>query len=275
MCLLYPLTRLAPPIAERFWPGQFARARANMARVLGPRVDAAEVDRRTRTAFRNYARYMLHLLWMTNVSAEQRARGVDLRGVDAIDAALARGKGVILVTAHIGHWDLAAAVLAARGYCVHAPVDTLEPPEWNARVQGIRASIGINPIPVETGLRHLVAALKRNEVLAMVVDRPLREGGAAIRFFGRQTRVPDGAARLALRTGATIIVAACTRHGNRFVNRVFEMPAMAPSAAPAGDPAMVTQAIFDRLERFIRQYPEQWYMFREMWPTTHDPEHPS
>ena len=256
---------LGPPVA-RAWGGQYARATANMRRVLGPDAPSWEVDRRVRAVFQHYARYLIDVLCLPSMGRAELERAVDVVGWEHIPAALGRGKGMLLVTGHIGNWDLPAALLAARGYPVNAIVERLEPPAWNERVQEIRERVGLKAIPMETGAREMFACLQRNEVLAILMDRPLAEGGVPVRFFGRPTRAPEGIASLALRTGASVVGAVGLRRGGRFVAVVSPPLQFEPSGDRERDVQALTQLLFDWLERQVRQHPDQWYQFRDMWP---------
>lgn len=262
----YLLADLLGPLVARAWGGQFAHAAANMRTILGPGTPSAEVERRVREVFRNYGRYLIDVLCLPSMDRADLERTVDVVGWEHLPNTLARGNGLILVSGHIGNWDVPAALLAARGYPVNAIVERLEPPAWNERVQAIRGRSGIRPISMETGAREMFACLKRNEILALVIDRPLCVGGVPVRFFGRETRVPEGAARIALRTGASIVVAVGLRRGSRFVTIVDPPIAFEPSGDRERDVRALTQRVVDHLERHIRQHPGQWYMFRDMWP---------
>jgi len=257
----------APPIAQA-WSGQHARATANMRRVLGPDAGPAEVERRVRQVFRNYGRYSIDVLCLPQFDRHELERVVDIVGWEHIAAALGRGRGMLLITGHIGNWDLPAALVAARGFPVNAVVERLEPPAWNERVQAIRERVGLHAIPMETGAREMYACLRRNEILAVVVDRPLASGGAPVRFFGAETRIPDGVARLALRTGASIVGAVGVRRGDRVVAVVSPPLQFEPTAHRDRDVIALTQLVTTWLERQIRQHPSQWYMFRDMWPAS-------
>ena len=262
----YIVADVLGPLVARAWGGQYAHATANMRTVLGPGAPPALVRRRVRQVFRNYARYLIDELCLPSMGREQLERTVDVIGWEHISNALARGKGLVLITGHIGNWEVPAALLAARGFPVNAIVERLEPPAWNERVQAIRERVGLRAIPMESGVREMFACLRRNEVLALLIDRPLRTGGVPVRFFGRETRVPDGAARLALRTGASVIGAVGLRRGGRFVAVVSPPLAFEPTGDRERDVRALTQHIMDWLERQVRQHPGQWYMFRDMWP---------
>jgi KDO2-lipid IV(A) lauroyltransferase len=262
----YRLADLVLPLALLGWPGQVRRASANMRRVLGSGVSEREVRRRVRLAFRNYARYLIDLLWLGQSTQDDREAIVTILGWDHIVQALGQGNGLLIVTGHLGSWDLPAAVLAGRGFPVNVIVETLEPPAWNRRVQAIRERIGLRAIPMETGGRELYAALGRNETVAVVFDRPLKTGGVPVWFFGAETRLPEGVARLALRTGAAVVGAVGIRRGERVITVVsppFDVP---PTGDRRQDVRRLTQTMAAWFEAQVRQHPSQWFMFRDFWP---------
>lgn len=262
----YRVADLLLPLVLAGWSGQVERASRNMRRVLGPGVPEREVRRRTRLAFRNYARYLVDLLWLAGSTHEERAAITTIVGWDHVVEALSRGKGMVLVSAHFGNWDLPAAVMAGRGYPVNVIVETLQPPAWNARVQAIREAIGLRAIPMETGVRELYAALGRNETVAVTFDRPLDRGGVPVRYFGAETSVPEGVARLALRTGAAVVGAVGLRRGDRVICLVSAPFEVVTTGDRQRDVQALTQTIVNWLERHVRQHPSQWFMFRDFWP---------
>ena len=263
----YRLADLLLPLVLLGGPGQVRRAGANMRRILGSGASEAEARRRTTRAFRNYARYTIDLLWLSRSTVDEREAICDVEGWEHITAALERGRGLIIVTGHVGNWDLPGAILAGRGYPVNAIVETLQPPAWNARVQAIRSRIGLRAIAVESSGRALYDALLQNETVAVVFDRPLATGGVAVSFFGAETRLPEGVARLALRTGAAVIGAVGLRRGDRIVAKVSPPFTMMRRGDRASDVQALTQTMAAWLERLVRQHPDQWFMFRDFWPS--------
>lgn len=251
----------------RFYRPQKRNALRNMRRLLGPDASRAEVQSRVDAVFRNYGKYMVDLLRLPSLGSDVLLSSIKVDGIEHIDEALARGRGLILVTGHIGNWDHAGAVLSAQRYAVAVVVDTLTPPRWNAKVQAIRRELGMNAIPTENGIRDMVQVLRRNQILGILIDKPLSDGGAEVQFLGRQTRVPAGAATLALRTGAMIVPAVIVRDGDQFRAHVGEPIRPEKSGDRSADVQVMTQCIMSRLEGWIRQYPEQWFMFRDMWPS--------
>lgn len=262
----YRVADLLLPLVLAGWPGQVRRASQNMRRILGNGASEQEVRRRTGLAFRNYARYLVDLLWLARSSHADREAITTIPGWEHIVEALSRGKGMLLVTGHLGNWDLPAAVMAGRGFPVNVIVETLEPPAWNDRVQAIRERIGLHAIPMETGARELYAALGRNETVAVVFDRPLEHGGVPVTFFSSETRVPEGIARLALRTGAAVVGAVGIRRGDKVIAQVSPPFDVRVTGDRHQDVAALTQTIVSWLEGCVRQYPSQWFMFRDFWP---------
>lgn len=263
--IAYRLAAWSTPIAlALFARGHHRRATDNMRQVLGPQADPHDAARLTRAAFANYARYMIDLVRLPHLQPSDFLHNVRVEGWEHVDAAYRVGKGVVFATGHIGNWDMAGAAFAARGRPVSALVETLKPERWNERVQRTRTAAGVKAIPVEHGLRDMLAALRKQEGLAVLVDRPLTSDGVPVTFFGRTTRVPGGAATLALRTGSPVVPAALVRdpRGNGYLAHIGP-----PILGERGeDPSLVMQRIMSWLEGIIRRYPDQWFMFRHMWP---------
>jgi len=255
-----------PLVLQIFARGHLRRATDNMRQVLGPQADPREAARVTRAAFANYARYMVDLVRLPHLKPRELFDNIRVEGWEHVEIAYRHGKGVVFATGHIGNWDMAGAAFAARGRPVSALVETLEPARWNERVQKTRTAAGVKAIPIEKGPREMIAALRKQEGLAVLVDRPLDEDGVAVTFFGRTTRVPGGAATLALRTGSPVVPAALVRdpRGRGYLAHIGP-----PIVGNKGDDAsIVMQGIMSWLEGIIRRYPDQWFMFRRMWPAS-------
>ncbi|HEY1298051.1 MAG TPA: lysophospholipid acyltransferase family protein, partial [Chloroflexota bacterium] len=254
-----------PLVLEVFARGHLRRATDNMRQVLGPYAAPGEARRLTRAAFANYARYMVDLVRLPHLKSRELIDNIRIEGWEHVEAAYRVGTGVVFATGHIGNWDMAGAAFAARGRPVSALVETLKPARWNERVQRTRNAAGVKAIPIENGPREMLAALRKQEGLAVLVDRPLASEGVPVTFFGRPTRVPGGAATLALRTGSPVVPAALVRDpaGAGYLAHIGP-----PIVGQKGDdPSLVMQRIMSWLEGIIRRYPDQWFMFRQMWPT--------
>jgi KDO2-lipid IV(A) lauroyltransferase len=256
-----------------FWvlPGKRAAVLRNMEHVLGPDASPAHLRLVAKRSFRNYAKYLSEFTHLPRWSASD-LEGLmsDVQGWEHIEQAMRGGKGAIFVTPHFGNWDVAGWYFGQR-YAFAAVVEPLEPPELDALVQGWRLAKHIGIIPLATAARGVRRALQKGGLVALVVDRPThaRSEGVRVRFFGSWTRVPAGAAHFALRTGAPVIAAGAWRTP-RNTYAAFARPALHFQPTPGGDPehdlAQVMQRIMEEIEAIVRSHPDQWYMFRSMWP---------
>ncbi len=263
--LCYGLAALIAPITFALWREKRENALRNMAQVLGAQAHPREVQRLALRSFVNYGKYLIDMLRLTGVKGAELEHRITVEGWDHFQRAVEKGSGLIFVGGHIGNSDLAAALLAGRGFPVHVITEPLEPPRWDALVQAAREAVGLTVIPMGSALRSL-RVLHQKGILAFLIDRPLEDEGVMVQFFGGTIRVPAGAAGLALRSNAQVLGAYIVREGRSYVARIDPAIAVPTTGDHPEDLRRLTQAIFDWLERVIRQYPDQWFMFRRMWP---------
>lgn len=239
---------------------------ANMLQVVGDRDTAVATAKR---AFRNYGRYLVDFVRAPKIRPEAIREKVRFNHWDAIDEAMREGHGVIFVLMHFGNWDMGGPVLAERGYKVNVIAETFEHDRLNEAVVSARQVRGMNVIPAEHAAMGIVRALRRNEILGILIDRPMAEGGVEVNFFGRPTTVPAGPAWIALRTGARVLPAALVRaRDSEDVTLALvdlEVRVCRTSDMEA-DVRQLTHRFMESHERFIRAHPDQWFMFRPMWP---------
>jgi KDO2-lipid IV(A) lauroyltransferase len=261
----YAIASLGASIVYVLWREKRENAIENLAWVLGKDANSPEVHRFARRAFDNYAKYLIDMLRLTGLKPADLEQRVTVTGWEHFSEAMDNGTGLIFVGGHIGNSDLAAAILAGRGFPVHVIAEPLQPPRWDSLVQAARAAVGLRVIPLGSSALRALRVLRQKEILAFLIDR-FEDEGVTIDFFGRRTQVPAGAAALALRSDACILGAYIVRSGNSYVAHIS--PAISPQLTgdPRRDLQGLTQAMFDWLERVIRQYPDQWFMFRPMWP---------
>jgi KDO2-lipid IV(A) lauroyltransferase len=253
------------------WHRGRASAIDNFRHVLGEEVSEEEVRLTARRSFRTFHRAMVDFLRLPRVQPDEALRLIEGRGWEHLDRALAQGKGVILVGTHFGNWDLAGMVLAARNYRVNAVADGFSSEKLEQWVRRNREARGVHIIRVGTyALRHIYRALQRNEAVGIIVDRPAGPEGVPVRFFGHWTRWPRGPAVLALRTGAPVLAGYLVqRPDGSFTGEIRPVPGLATGqkAEPSEERVQaLTQAMVELFEDCIRRYPDQWYMFRRMWP---------
>lgn len=253
------------------WPRARRAMDANYRRVLrgAPRKTRRSVARQSLV---NYCKYLADFVRFPSFGREALIEAVDGEGrFEALNRVLERGKGAVIVCMHFGNWDLGAGAAAARGYPLAVVAETFADPRLDAMVAGARERLGMRVIKMEKAGPSLLRQLKENGLLALLIDRPSPGDGVKVTFFGEEVEVPAGPARLALRTGATVIPTAFARTDPRRaeVTTLCDFDICTERTGnEEEDIQRLTQAIMSSHERFIRRYPDQWYMFRPMWDTT-------
>jgi len=238
----------------------------NMRCVLGCDVDKKTLRQITWRSVLGYFKYLVEFLRFAGMSREDVQALIDSSGWEHLDRALAEGKGVIFCSFHLGNWDLGGAMVALRGYPMNVVVESFEPERLNRLIQHYRVEKGMKLIPLEQASRGVLRALRKGEILALLVDRPVGEEGIAVNFFGGTIKVPAGAATLARKTGARLVPGYLVRRpDNRFQGLIA--PPIEPEITDdvEHDVYVMTQRLIDTLEGWIKQYPDQWYPFRRMW----------
>lgn len=260
--LSYGICELFSPLIFLVWREKQLHAIENMRRVLGPTADPKQARRLAVRSFVNYGKYLVDMM---RLGQKPLTDQYVIEGWEHVRAAMDKGKGLIFIGGHIGNSDLGAALLVQRGYAVNVIAEPLSPPRWDRLVQQARVAAGLHVIPLGQAAMRSLRVLREQQILAFLVDR--MEQGVTVEFFGHKTQVPAGAARLALRSGAAIVGAYIVRSGNRYVAEIFpEITQPVSTGDPQADLEEFTQRIYSWLEQVIRSHPDQWFMFRRMWP---------
>jgi KDO2-lipid IV(A) lauroyltransferase len=238
--------------------------RDNLRHVLGREPTRREVVR----VFHHGALNYWDTLALPHFTYEQVLRLVDLRGIEHLDAALARGSGVICAGPHLGSVAFVAQILPALGYPVVGLVEPFQPVEVFDFFARQRQALGTRLFASGTaGFREMLLALRRNEVVGLVADRDVTGTGPVIPFFGSPTRFPDGPAALSIRTGAPLLIGVTIRRRDgRFDGCLEPVPRPQPTGDRKQDVLLLTRAIAERLEYYVANHPEQWTVFQRRWP---------
>jgi lauroyl/myristoyl acyltransferase len=250
------------------WPKKRRYVNENFAHVLGRPPTSLEVRRKAFAAYRSYARYVVELMRLPRATNDQAAALVDTSSLLPLEAYWKQsGKGLILTSAHIGNLEGVARGIARHGWPIAALADDTSFPELFELLKKQRREWGVNLIPWRN-LRDLYGVLRRNEILALIIDWGYRADGIPVRLFGSWTTLPAGPAALAAKTGAPIVHIAIRRSDDRSGFRVTHSDPIHVTSTDQAELQRATQAIADALAATIAAAPEQWYSFRPLWPST-------
>jgi KDO2-lipid IV(A) lauroyltransferase len=256
------LARVTARFVHVLAPRLRARLEKNLSRALGGGAPPARLKEAVLAALVNYGDYLLDFLALQR----RRRRGLlrSSAGAERLQAAAAQGRGVILATAHLGSWEMAALFLSDEA----RTLTLVSAPEEIAYLGALRSAIrseqrhgellvGRDPMAVLA----LLEKLRAGGMVGMQLDRAVGDSYASVPFCGARLRMPRGPARLALASDAFVVpVFALFAQGGGY-DLVIEEP-----IDPRGRTEEELLARFAAvLERYVRAHPEQWLMMQDPW----------
>jgi KDO2-lipid IV(A) lauroyltransferase len=254
-------------LAHAMVPGERRRAREQASAAL-PELSREEVRTLVRRSFVHLGRSAAEIAQIDRIRRRfDRLAHFPDEDRRVLEEALARGRGVVVVAGHIGNWELMGFYLAWRGYPVHTLARGLADPRLSAFVRRYRETRGVHSIlrGEEGASRAMLRVFRAGGILGFFLDQDTDVEGRFVPFFGRPAWTPAGAAVLALRTEAPVVVAAMTRQADgTHLLRVepFETGALGDLEV---DVLRITADLTRMLEAAIRQTPEQWVWMHRRW----------
>ena len=245
----------------------------NLRTAIGKGLPAGELRRLRSRVYSNFSHFVYNFMklpWLTMENVHEVFTAQSLVAARAL-AKLASERPAILVTAHVGHWELGGALVALTGHPVAILVDKHPDDRVTNLFNSIRRTTGSTVVPI-TAFHRLFRELKRHHLVAIAGDRAVTGQGIRIQYFGRDYLAPDGYAALARRVGALIVPTFCIRQPDG----LYDFRTGPPFAPPVTDDedADVRSCVIrmmDIVEDEVRRYPEQWYVFRPAWESAGRP----
>ncbi len=225
---------------------------------------------------------LVHLAWLAAEVATlpcYRDRLAEYVGLapgaeELLQEAVARGRGLVYVTGHVGNWELMAQRVPMLGFGAATIAKATIDPGLNALIEQARAEGGVETLWREdpATARAMIRCFKQNKMLGILIDQDTRVQGVFVPFFGRPAHTPRAAADLALRFRAPVIVGTCRRRGPRPGDghevTAIEMPYDADAPDRKAEAIRLTAACTAVLEDAIRRNPTEWVWMHERWKTT-------
>lgn len=244
------------------------KALASLSRAF-PELSEAERLELARASFRHLASAALELASEASVERELDTH-VEWPPADraVLERALARGKGVVFVTGHVGNWELLARRVARSGMPAQSIAKETSDPRLTALVERFRARGQVRSIwrGQPGAAKAMLRALKSGEILGILIDQDTRAQSLFVPFFGALAATPRAAADLALRTGAAVVTGFCQRAGAGYRISMEEVPCP-PHPDREAAALDLTARLSERIEAAIRRAPEQWVWMHQRWKT--------
>lgn len=239
---------------------------AGNLKAIFPEKSDREIRRMRIRMFRNFAKYLVDFFRFDKLNKDYVEKHIRIENINNFNEAMAKGKGVIVLSAHLGNWELGGIVIALMGYPLWVVALTHKYHKVNKFFNRQRESKGVKVIPLGKAVRKCLDVLKQNQLLGLVGDRDFTEKGIVLDFFGKPSIFPEGPAAFCLKTGSPIVPGFMLRNKDDSFTLIIEK---AIDFKPTGDSKKDLQALIRDyialFEGYIRRYPDQWYMFRRFW----------
>jgi KDO2-lipid IV(A) lauroyltransferase len=238
-------------------------ALANLELVYGKRLSDKDLRGMARAAFINLARFAYDIARIRRQSLDARSPMVEIVGKHHLDEALAKGKGVIAVTGHVGNWELLGSYLAFRGYPVNVLATEIRDRRLNRFLMELRRSTGLRVLERSRQLMGAVRSLKRGEILGVLIDQDTSVESVVVDFLGQPAKTAVGPVKLARRTGAPVVPIAMlmTADGGYRIEVKEGLEFDHRSGSLESEVERCSKAV----ESFIRKEPTQWVWMHKRW----------
>jgi KDO2-lipid IV(A) lauroyltransferase len=269
----YGLARIVADIIALRKPGIYWTVRANLHQILGSEVRDTELHQMARHVFFHAGQTYYDFFHVVGRPAEVLTQAVRLPEslIEQLEAGMRQGRGVLLLGTHMSNFDLIGLVLAAHGLPIQL-LSLANPKAGFHILNQLRATGDFEVTPITPqSLRAAVQRLKGGGIVLTGIDRPVYQNRELIEFFGRLAFLPVGSARLALMTGATVLVGSCRYEPDEgYILETTGPIEMVRTGDRRQDILTNMRRLAAVVEKYVRAHPEQWMMFHPFWPESPD-----
>src|SRR6266550_588404 len=264
----YALAVLAARLAWLFSPLARPRLERNL-KIACPELenDTAALRRLSWLNFQNHAKAYADLMQLPRARVESLQPRLRVKGLDYLEEARAVGKGVLVVSCHMGSYEVVSAIWAATLSPVSFFAEELEPRALFEWYRDTRARLGISVLTLDHGgIRKVLEALRDQEMVITAIDRDITGTGQMMPFFGKPAPIPLGPAAIALRLGTPLFPVCVYRlPDDTYVAEGAPLVYATSTGDARADQVRTTQELLRRIEMFIQSHPEQWHVPHRIW----------
>lgn len=262
----YALAVVGARIAWWFSPLARPRLEYNL-KIVCPELSAEQIARLSYRNFRNHSKAYADLMMLPRTRIAEMRPLLKVNGLEYLEEARRMGKGVLVVSCHMGSYEVCAAIWSATLAPVSFFAEELEPRSLFEWYRDTRARLGISVLPLDVvGLRKVTQALRDNEMVITAIDRDITGTGRTMQFFGRPAPIPLGPAQLALRMGTPLFPVCVYRlPDDTYQAEGAPLVIAERTGDDDADELRITQELLRPIERFIREHPDQWHVPHRIW----------
>jgi KDO2-lipid IV(A) lauroyltransferase len=241
---------------------------SNIGRVFGGQMTPQQIRAMARSVFCSLVRIVFEIGWSLRLNHTDIRKHFRFSGMHHLQAALGEKKGVLVLTGHIGNWELLPLAMGQVGLPVSAMYRPLEFEPLDRFFISQRSRYGARLLAKRRAMRGMLSALHNNELIGMLLDQNARvKDGVFVDFFGSPACTGKGMALLARRTGAPVVPVFLVRENGHY--RVECHPALPKiqTRDKTKDIEAATALYNKVIEDMIRRYPQQWFWVHHRWKT--------
>lgn len=241
---------------------KFGKSRRNVSKknlkIAFPELNNEEIEKLVLISYKNIARTFMELLWLKELK-------VDVEGLEYLEKSLEKGKGIILVSMHLGNWECIGSGIAAKGYNIYGVAKKLKNKEVNDEINYIRTRTGLKIIEKgRSSARLFVKALKEKAIIGLISDQFTND--VEVDFFSRKTKAPAGAANFSIKFDVPVLITYSYRREDKSHVIVIEEEIKNILTGNLEDDIKNnTQRYICEMEKVIKKYPEQWFWQHKRW----------
>jgi KDO2-lipid IV(A) lauroyltransferase len=243
----------------------------NLKYAFGSEKTQSELRAIAKRVFQNLGKNAVELVNLPKFNRERMDTFVRFRNRERLDKAYEKGRGVIVLTAHFGSWELMASALRENNYPGVTIARRIYFSKYDDFLNALRRSRDVEVIYRDESPRKVLKVLKRNWIVGIVADQDVDSvDGVFVNFFGKPAYTPSGPAALAKASGAVLLPVFIVREGLWHTIACEEPIQLSNTPDKEADLICNTQKWSDVVESYIRKYPEQWVWMHRRWKTKTD-----
>ncbi len=235
-----------------------------------PELSGQEHERILRGVFASFGRQLGFISHLDRITPEKLGEVIEVEGLKYCEKARAAGRGTIIFTAHFGGWELSHSIIAALNYPMNIVVRRIDNPKIENLVGNLRSRFGSRTIDKKESAKAMLRVLQKNEFLGILVDLNAQEHeGVFVDFFGVPASTTMGVAKLVLRTKSVVLPGfpVWQKEKQRYVLKICEPIELPDTGNAEENIKILTQRMTAKVEKFVRQYPDQWLWVHKRWHT--------
>jgi Kdo2-lipid IVA lauroyltransferase/acyltransferase len=250
--------------------GRLRRTGLRNLELAMPEMALEERERTLKLLYRNLGWQLAEFCRMERYTAANTAKWIRYEGLERFLEAEARGKGVLILTGHLGAWELSSFYHSLMGHPMGMVIRRLDNRRLDGFVNRIRCLHGNRVLHKDDFARGLITAMRQGETVGILMDTNMTPPqGVFVDFFGTPACTASGLARVALKTGAAVVPGFLLWEAEeqRYVLHFGERVEIVETDDAEADILALTQRCTSVIESWVRQYPEQWLWIHRRWKT--------